>query len=628
MSKLALRWLLLVLLMAVPSMGWAATYYVSTTGSDSASCELATSTGSPKQHIMGAQGGLACMSAGDTLYLRGGTYSEEINSNVQTIPSGTSWTNAITIASYPGETATFTYPSPGGNLFNLRHSYIQYIIIDRLRVNCNSTGADVGSLSIGGGAHHIRMQNTEVFNCVGAVGAFDFAGSDIQVLNNKFHHNGFDSFLHQAVYIGYPNTIIDGNEIYDNLAFGIQLYTCLCAGMTTNNSIIRNNRIHGNGQIAITVHHGDNIQIYNNVAWNNPGGIQMGSGNSNVKVYNNTFHLTTSNYILEVGGGSAGTDIQNNIFSQYDLAPQNNGSGTTFGPNLCTGTGTGCSLTNSNPLFVSPTGSPPNFRVQAGSPAINAGANLSGTLTTDADGDARPGSGPWTIGADEFEGGAPPVAGPVGTVQAVWHLNAGQGTVAGDSVGEHHGAFSPNGGWAAGLLGPAAGNFDGTRSITVSNVSGLRSTASKTLSAWVKMSTTDTNACEVVSDGDSSVLRVTPEGELTGFFYDGSGWNFVTGGTGLLDNAWHHVLWTYDQTAQSLYADGAEVATDPQTAAISYTQGPTLKIGQHGNGDPDHDCIGAIDEVTVLDGWCSPACVANLYANKDRRARRTVGSAP
>lgn len=42
-----------------------------------------------------------------------------------------------------------------------------------------------------------------------------------------------------------------------------------------------------------------------------------------------------------------------------------------------------------------------NYRLQATSPAIGAGTNLSGTFTTDRDGKARPGAGTWTIGAYE-----------------------------------------------------------------------------------------------------------------------------------------------------------------------------------------------------------------------------------
>jgi hypothetical protein len=79
------------------------TYYVSKDGSDSRSCAQAQSTGTPKQTIAG----LACLTAaGDTLLIRAGTYNEAIIQTqfVSLIPSGTSWTNIVRVAAYPGET--------------------------------------------------------------------------------------------------------------------------------------------------------------------------------------------------------------------------------------------------------------------------------------------------------------------------------------------------------------------------------------------------------------------------------------------------------------------------------------------------------------------------------------------
>ncbi len=44
--------------------------------------------------------GIGCLAAGDTLLVRAGTYAEEII----IVPSGTSWSNKVRIAAYPGET--------------------------------------------------------------------------------------------------------------------------------------------------------------------------------------------------------------------------------------------------------------------------------------------------------------------------------------------------------------------------------------------------------------------------------------------------------------------------------------------------------------------------------------------
>src|SRR6266571_9581703 len=106
----------------------AAIYYVATNGSDSNPCTQSAPFGTIRK-------GLATIHAGDTLYLRGGTYNEAISSNNQTSPTGTSWSNPVTIASYPGESAILQPSGVGGvidfNAYNTSY-HIQYIIFDRL----------------------------------------------------------------------------------------------------------------------------------------------------------------------------------------------------------------------------------------------------------------------------------------------------------------------------------------------------------------------------------------------------------------------------------------------------------------------------------------------------------------
>src|SRR2546428_9686097 len=69
----------------------AATYYVATTGNDA-------NPGTPVRPFRTIRKGLSILRAGDTLYLRGGTYAETIDSNKQTIPHATSWSDAPVIA--------------------------------------------------------------------------------------------------------------------------------------------------------------------------------------------------------------------------------------------------------------------------------------------------------------------------------------------------------------------------------------------------------------------------------------------------------------------------------------------------------------------------------------------------
>ena len=149
---------LAISLFLAPTLSSATTYYVSLTGSDSASCGQATRPDSARRTIAA---GLGCLSAGDTLYIRGGTYQESIDDTQVTIPSGTSWDNPVTIASAPGETATLL------GRVSIRDQPIQYVIFDRLTVDGggspNNTEQTFTVLQFAFQSH-LKFQNGEIRN--------------------------------------------------------------------------------------------------------------------------------------------------------------------------------------------------------------------------------------------------------------------------------------------------------------------------------------------------------------------------------------------------------------------------------------------------------------------------------
>ena len=98
-----------LLIAGVGGSSFAATFYVATTGDDSNNCTQTQNPSSPKRNIMGMDGGIACMQTpGDTLVIREGNYTESISNNTvpYSLPSGTDWDNAFTVAAYPGESVT------------------------------------------------------------------------------------------------------------------------------------------------------------------------------------------------------------------------------------------------------------------------------------------------------------------------------------------------------------------------------------------------------------------------------------------------------------------------------------------------------------------------------------------
>ena len=329
--------LLLLLLTVFAGEARATDYYVALGGSGS-TCSFVSPCGTIAV-------GITKLTAGDTLFLRGGTYSESINSDSQTIPTGTAWDNAVTIASYPGESATLR-PNSGVlinfNTYNSAYD-IKYLVFDRLILD-GSGAVHVVSFTgnpAGFAIHHIRIQNSELKNSVGD--GIDL-GAINQVTANSHHNEWLNNDIHHSAhsygfYIGGDANLVDGNSIHDNAGYALQLQY---AG---NGIIVRNNRMYNNGfnrQVGcIVLDGGDNDQVYNNLIYNNNGGITVrynttGHFPDNTQIYNNTLYnngpgLGGSPIGIEIGGDGThptNTQVKNNILWQSDTVTNPGGINT------------------------------------------------------------------------------------------------------------------------------------------------------------------------------------------------------------------------------------------------------------------------------------------------------------
>ena len=99
------HWLVLALMLTTvallssvfsPSEATAATYYVATNGSDS-------NSGTQSAPFRTIIRGLSVLGVGDTLLIRGGTYTDAVNTDIHKFPTGTSSSRTY-IKAYPGET--------------------------------------------------------------------------------------------------------------------------------------------------------------------------------------------------------------------------------------------------------------------------------------------------------------------------------------------------------------------------------------------------------------------------------------------------------------------------------------------------------------------------------------------
>lgn len=359
--------------------------------------------------------------AGDTLYMRGGTYNQQIE-----LQSKTGTANAwITIAGYPGETVILRYTDPTVKSFGAIRAWGNrgYFIFQDFEIDGINLGTDSG-WSIRDGNHHFIVRRVKIYN-QWYHGIFMHAATDILVEDSEFHDMRSDCVSgnrHHGFYLHDGGTVtIRRNHIYNSPGGGIQLYpgpwntngaklhdnyihhTNICATSNTGGIVVGSDDLGPTGSIngaevignivAHTNRHTNGtmvgiaagIRVYNNSVANTVSGTKV-HNNIIYKTYNTTTS-TNNEYCLLLGTGGVNTDVRNNVItdcgggSGATTAYIDLGSGTTASHNACLST-ENCPATNKvtissvTAVLVDPANG--DFRLKQGLNVLrNAGTSVS-----------------------------------------------------------------------------------------------------------------------------------------------------------------------------------------------------------------------------------------------------------
>jgi len=202
------------------------------------------------------------------------------------------------------------------------------------------------------------------------------------------HDVGTSTQFQHGLYLEVSDQLVDGCVIDHAAGHGIHLYGS--SGM--DRIVVRNCTIR-NCERGIGLYGGRGHLIYNNLIYNILGYAMLMRNDQgdlgDVRIFNNTFYSTGDRlYNYTTSANLPGTQIRNNIACLVKFGIQDDTGRAAVSNNLTT-----------DPMFTDVTGG--DFRLQKGSPAIDAGSVIS-EVQVDHDGVTRPQGPAYDEGAFEF----------------------------------------------------------------------------------------------------------------------------------------------------------------------------------------------------------------------------------
>jgi parallel beta-helix repeat protein len=529
---------------------------------------------------------------------------------------------------------------------NSRYIELSGLILDGTNVGYDVVKFDCANLS----CDHIRIRDSEIKNGIkntpnGSGHGILGSGEGMEFIKNNIHDNYYGIYTGLQVTANTPGVLIQGNTIHHNHGYGLHLYDD--AGSRVANNTVRDNIFHDNniGTFPHTLARssdrgvgmvvaGQNNDVFNNVFYNNHGGIQVYPGGGSRRIYHNTIFENTT-YCIGVEGANNAV-IRNNLCFQNGSGIEHAGSGTLCTHNLNAGRGNNCSDGHTGDPGFSQTGDPrfslPVNRARltnASMNVINRGVTLPSPYTVDAGGKPRPESGGTRVDIGAYECQNPSAAdcssgwfgGPEPpTLFGEYKLDQSSGTQATDTSGKGlHGMLtgSPLPSWVTpGIIGSHALQFTGPNYVLVPHNAAFDQANSISLVCWVKSTSQNWQSC-ITRSGDKGWSLELSQGRAWFYLNLDQTWVHVASpvGVNLADGAAHFLMATYDRGVADpglrLKVDNVEVAFLRASGTITYGTNTPVYLG-HYNAGANGQFLGTLDNIRIYQGQLSDATITNL----------------